>query len=68
MLKAVHEVEDMDGEEDDPVEQAGSLVMPRRRNWDMRDDHSSAFCQLYMRIREIWKTTRRYEWKTIWRM
>ena len=35
MLKAVHEVEDMDGEEDYPVEQAGSLVMPKRRNWDM---------------------------------
>ena len=46
-------------------EQAGSLVMPKRGNRDVRDDHSPALCQLYTRIREIWKTTQRYEWKTI---
>ena len=34
-------------------EQAGSLVMPKRRNQDMWGDHRLALCQSYRRIREI---------------
>ena len=48
MLKAVHEVEDMDGRVDARV-RGGSLAMPKRGNQDVGDDRTPTLYQLYTR-------------------
>ena len=45
MLKAVHEVEDMDGRVDARV-RGGSLAMPKRGNQDVGDDRTPTLYQL----------------------
>ena len=44
MLKAVHEVEDMDGGLDAPVSRQEAWPCPRGETGHMRDDHSPALC------------------------